>query len=168
MCGKDLVSAYYEIEPFEKLGKLSADVVQAEKTDDENLGVILYTLIQGEMENCKDDPELYKRVRQIPEPGRAQMLEELTVEAKDREPETESVPEIAEGWLASYEDLGEYEMLCFEDTDCLFLDDMDETEMEDSGFAEGLGMNVKGDEATVRVEGNGETYEFTVPAWEME
>ena len=41
MCGKDLVSAYYEIEPFEKLGKLSADVVQAEKTDDENLGVIV-------------------------------------------------------------------------------------------------------------------------------
>ncbi len=40
--------------------------------------------------------------------------------------------------------------------------------MEDSGFAEGLGVNITGDEAKVRVEGNGQEYEFIVPAWEME
>ena len=100
-------------------------------------------------------------------------MEELLADAadlKEGDPETyeEDIPEIAEELMAYYEDLDKYILTCFEDEDFYFLDDMDEDELENSGFAEGFGVNIKGDEATVKIEGNGQSYEFGVSAWELE
>ena len=134
---------------------------------------ILYRVIKLELDICKDEPELHDRVKKIPEPARSQMMEELLVEAaelKEGDPETweESIPEIADQLMAYYEDLDKYVLTCFEDEDFLFLDDMDEDEMEGSGFADDFGVNIKGDEATVKIEGDGQNFEFGVPAWELE
>lgn len=134
---------------------------------------ILYRIIQLEMDICTDEPELHEQVKKIPEPARSQMMEELLVEAeelKEGDPETweESIPEIADQLMAYYEDLDKYVLTCFEDGDFFFLDEMDEEEMEGSGFADDFGVNIKGDEATVKIEGNGQNFEFGVPAWELE
>lgn len=134
---------------------------------------ILYRIIQLELDFCKDGPELHDRVKKISEPARSQMMEELLAEAaelKEGDPETweEDIPKIADQLMAYYEDLDKYVLTCFEDEDFFFLDDMDEDEMEDSGFADDFGVNIKGDEATVKIEGAGQRFEFGVAAWELE
>ena len=100
-------------------------------------------------------------------------MEELLAEAADLkkgDPETweEDIPKIADQLMAYYEDLDKYVLTCFEDEDFLFLDDMDEDEMEGSGFADDFGVNIKGDEATVKIEGAGQKFEFGIAAWELE
>ena len=40
--------------------------------------------------------------------------------------------------------------------------------MEGSGFADEFGVNIKGDEATVKIEGAGQKFEFGIAAWELE
>ena len=141
---------------------------------DLSMEYILMALIQMELDFCKDMPENHDPISRIPEPGRSEMMEELRVEAEENragEEELyadETLEETAESLMAYYEDLNRYVETCFEDTDCLFLDDMDEEAMEESGFAEGFGVNVKGDEAEIKIEGEGQKFEFTVPAWELE
>lgn len=141
---------------------------------DLSMEYILMALIQMELDFCKDEPENHNPISRIPEPGRSAMMEELRIEAENnRRGESElyaneTLEESTEGLMAYYEDLNEYEMTCFEDTDCLFLDDMDEDEMEGSGMADAFGMNITGDEATVKIEGNGQKFEYNVRAWEVE
>ena len=137
------------------------------------MGYILYRLIQVELDRCKDVPDFHEQVQRIPEPVRSQMMKELLVEAenyKKIDPETweEEVPEIAEQMMSYYEDLEKYNETCFEDEDCFFLDAMDESEMQDSGFADDMGVNIKGDVASVKIEGNGLSFEFDVSAWDVE
>ena len=134
---------------------------------------ILYRVIQLELDLCNDEPEMHEQVKKIPEPARSQMMEELLAEAadlKESDPETwkEDIPQIADQLMAYYEDLDKYVLTCFEDEDCFFLDEMDEEEMEESGFADDLRVNIKGDEATVKIEGNGQSFEFGIAAWELE
>ena len=126
---------------------------------------ILYRIIQVELDSCKDEPDLHQQIKKIPEPAREQIMKELLAEATDlkkSDPKAweEDISEISNQLMAYYEDLEKYDLTCFEDEDFLFLDDMDEAEMEDSGFAHALGVNIKGDEATVKIEDNGQNFEF--------
>ena len=140
---------------------------------DLSMEYILYAIIHNELGICQDEPEIHEQIKRIPEPIRSQMMEELLVEAaslKEGDSETwpEEISDIAEHLMSYYEDLDKYISTCFEDGDCFFLDDMDEDEMEDSGFAESFGVNVKGDEAMIKIESNGQSLEFGVGAWELE
>ncbi|MCR5604920.1 MAG: hypothetical protein K6G27_14645 [Lachnospiraceae bacterium] len=151
------------------------DLLKARKEykPDLSMEYILYSIIRGELDFCKDMPECHDKRQRIPEPQRSEMLKELIEEAKEYkegEPETwdESIPEIAEKLMGYYEDLGEYIETCFEDTDFLFLDDMDEKGLEKSGLVDRMGIHIKGDEAKVRIEGENLAYEYKVRAWETE
>jgi len=133
---------------------------------------ILYHLIEMEKDLCLDMPEIHESRKQIAESIRSQMMPELMKKAaelreRDLEAFDETVPEIAEELMAYYEDLDKYGQTCFEDMDCLLLDEMDEEAVEESGFAERHGINVAGDEATVTIQGFGKFHEFSVPAWEL-
>ncbi len=137
---------------------------------------ILYALIEMELDFCKDEPELHERRKRIPEPDRSAMMEELRTEAAENMEsapelyENETIEEVMEELMAYYEDLGEYRMTCFEDTDSLFLDDMDDTAMKDSGMADFFGFDLMGDSRKMRIESvdGGTVYEFDVSPWETE
>ena len=141
---------------------------------DLSMEYILLALINMELDLCKDEPESHERVKRIQDNDRQLMMEELRIDAEQNRAgakelyANETLEETAESLMAYYEDLDMYEETCFEDIDCLFLDDMDEDEMERSGMADFLGMNIVGDEAKVKVEGNGQQFEFSIPAWEVE
>lgn len=151
------------------------DLLKAEKEykPDLSMEYILYYIIEYEKDLCKDMPDLHERRKHIAEPIRSIMMEELKEEAADiqeQDPETyeESIPEIAEDLMACYEDLDQYIETCFEDTDCLFLNEMNEKELEESGLVEAMGINIKGDETQVKIEIDGQQFEYSVPAWEAE
>jgi len=134
---------------------------------------ILLGIIDMELDFCKDMPEYHQRVKRIPEPLRSQMMQELLEEAKEsreEDPDTEETDEeFAEELMAYYEDLEQYINICFEDTDCLFLDDMDEDEMEESGFADLLGVHITGDSRKMQVIHNsGKTKEYDVSPWKQD
>ena len=133
----------------------------------------LYAVIHNEQDICEDEPDLHERVQRVPEPERSQMMEDLLKEAerlKSSEPEAweETALEIADELMSYYEDLEKYIVTCFEDTDCLFLDDMDEEKMESSGIADYFGVSILGDSAKVEMEGNGQHYQYRVHAWDLE
>lgn len=151
------------------------DLLKAEKEYKPTLVMehVLYYVIQMRLDFCKDMPDIYDRVERIPEPGRSQMMAELREEAKELkagDPKTweEDVEEIAEELMRGYEDLKEYEMTCFEDTDCLFLDDMDEEEIVESGIAGALGVDFMGDGREMRIEHDGLEFGIDVSPWKME
>lgn len=141
---------------------------------DLSMEYILYAMIMTELDFCKSMPESHKKVKRIPEPDRSIVMKEAMAEAaecKEEDPDLyrdESVEQIAEKLMGYYEDLGQYVMTCFEDTDCLFLDDMDEEFMEKSGFASQLGVNIQGDDTVLKVDGLDDETDFYIPAWELE
>ena len=134
---------------------------------------ILLGIIDMELDYCKDVPEFHQRVKRIPEPSRSQMMQELQEEAakiKAEDPDIEDKGnEFVEKLMVYYEDLDEYINICFEDTDCLFLDDMDEEELEKSGFADLLGVHITGDSRMMQViHKNGKTKEYDVSPWKQD
>lgn len=140
---------------------------------DLSMEYILLQIIDTELELCKDMPEIHQRVKRIPEHHRTQMMQELLKEAKECKDDfsetEETVQEMAEDLIAYYEDLDRYIETCFEDTDCLFLDDMDETEMKNSGFAKQLGVHIMGDTRKMKIDHiNGGTVEIDLSPWNAE
>lgn len=96
---------------------------------------VLYRIIETRLEDCKMMPEAFKRVERIPEPGRTEMLKELSECVDD-----ESTPE---DLMAYYEDLEHAFDVCFEDNDCLLLEKMSERAIR--RFAKAMRIHVKGD-----------------------
>jgi len=96
------------------------DLLKAEKEYKPELAMeyVLFSIIENELEWCKELPEDHRRVQRIPEPERSQMLAECEEEVKKHF----SDPDLglsfdAEDFLAEIEDLNEYMENCFEDLD---------------------------------------------------
>lgn len=85
------------------------------------------------------EDEEYTTVLQIPEPERTKVLNAVLEQAKG-ECCDESPEEMAEYLMSLYEDLKEYENLCFWDTDFMLLDDMDEDEIVGSVLNKYMGI----------------------------
>ena len=124
---------------------------------------ILFHLIEGRLNLCKDMPEIYSSIKHIPEPTRSQMLAEMVQEL--------DVEDILEGYtsedmIKAYEDLDKYYDYCFEDFDGLLLDEMSESDMIKSGFADEFGINAK----ETRVVNEYENIKFGIklPEWMFE
>lgn len=139
---------------------------------DLSMEYILLSIIDMELDFCKDMPELYHMVKRIPRSIRTKVMQELLIEAaecKDQDPETEeTVQQIAKDMMASFEDLNEYINICFEDTDCLFLNDMDEEEMERFGIENHLGFHIMGDTRKIKItHTSGESIEADISPWKQ-
>ncbi len=139
---------------------------------DLSMEYILLRVIDSELDLCKDMPELHHKVKRIPKTVRTQMMQELIQEAiksKEMDPDIKgSIQKIAREMMAYFEDLNEYINICFEDTDCLFLDDMDEDEMKQSGFADQMGVHIMGDTRKMQIIHNsGMTVEVDVSPWKQ-
>ncbi len=110
----------------------------------------------------EDLDEEVTTIERIPEPDRSIVLKSLKETCEpDEDPEELLV------WL---EDLREYEAICFEDTDCLFLDQMEEDELYQSDMAKLMGIEDRPDKHTVDMSMNGQPIklDMRLAPWDME
>lgn len=111
------------------------------------------------------------QVVRVPEPARSFMLyciEKSGVVEQIREHEDDTCT--AEDIIRRYEDIEEYIEWCFEDHDCLLLDDMSKKDLTDSGLVKAMGIHVDGDTSVNRMmlPGVGTEIEFRIVPWETE
>ncbi len=104
---------------------------------------VLYHLLEQKREYCQERmrnmPEKGNlMIKRIPEPQRSEMLNELEGIIKDQLSQYDDCS--AEDLIAYYEDLEYCFESCFEDIDCLFLDEMTEEELVRSDLAKQLGI----------------------------
>ena len=128
----------------------------------------------GLFDDLMDDPffegiedEEVTTVERIPEPDRAIVLKALAVEAEMEEEEGIT----AEDLIESYEDLREYENICFWDMDFVLLDEITEDELVHSDAAKFLGIDERQDVKTVEFSTDGKNkvkMEMNIPPWENE
>ena len=95
------------------------------------------------------EDEEYTTVMQIPEPERTKVWNAVLEQAKD-ECCDESPEKMAEFLMNMYEDLKEYENLCFQDTDCLMLDEMSEDEIVGSALNAFMGIADRKEDKVIR------------------
>ncbi len=146
------------------------------------MAYVLYSIIQREIsmvddmnktreeEDFDDLPdylqidEEFTTVEHIPEPGRTLVLDSLKEEAEEEEELT------AEELLLQYEDLREYEVICFEDLDFLMLDIMDMDALVHSREAKILGIEERTDVKKVEYEIGSMKVSMDLynPPWESE
>ena len=118
------------------------DLLKAEKMYKPNLLMeyILFQIIQIEIDLTMDDREANSLIEKIPEENRKKMLKE--VEKLIKNGKYDDLPDpSAEEEVSRFEDIQAYMDICFEDFDCLFLDQMTERELEERGLAKAFGIN---------------------------
>lgn len=127
---------------------------------------MLIQIIYAELDLCKDEVPPHKQIQRIPEPERSKMLQELIAGCSDEVSDDGTPEEYAEELMVYYEDLEEYIMTCFEDTDCLLLDEMTPEAMMESGFADRFGVHIFGDTRKMSLESNdGVRIDFDFSPW---
>ena len=124
----------------------------------------------GLYDDLMDDPffegiedEEVTTVERIPEPDRSIVLNALEV--------WEDEDLTAEYIINQYEDLREYEEVCFWDTDFAFLDQMSEDELIHSDMAKFLGIGERRDTQVMEISTDGNNkikLEVNIPPWENE
>lgn len=114
------------------------------------------------LDNDNDLNEEITTVKRIPEPDRSRVLQSVR---ENCEPEDD--PEELMLW---YEDLREYEEVCFEDTDCLLLDEIEEDALYQSDMAKLMGINDRPDRKIVNMDLDGKPVRMDVriAPWEEE
>ena len=122
----------------------------------------------GLFDDLADDPffegiedEEVTTVERIPEPDRSIVLKSLEV--------WEDEDLTAEYLINQYEDLREYEEVCFWDTDFAFLDQMSEDELIQSDMGKFLGIGERQDTKVMELSTDGNNkikFEVNMPPWE--
>ena len=119
------------------------------------------------------EDEVYDTIMHISEPDRSVVLSAL-------EKESDESGMSAEEMITLYEDLREYDEVCFEDTDFAFLDDFDEETLVNSDMGKKLGIRkgtdgkkmeieLKEDEVFLsRAQAKKVSFEFNVGPWDLE
>ena len=150
------------------------DLLKAEKAYEPELAMdyVLLMIINHELDWCEELPKYHKRIMRIPEPERTLMLAECEEEAAEMRRGSISLNNIdGEALMAEIEDLSEYTEICFEDHDCLMLDDVDEEALENDPIAQMMGVQTKGDGFRSEIEtdnGKKVKIEFNIAPWQME
>ena len=130
----------------------------------------------GLFDELMDDPffegiedEEYTTIERIPEPERSVALDGLKEYAFDMSLET-GEETTAEGVLAQYEDLRNYDEICFWDTDFALLDRVDEDTLINSEVGKALGLAGRKDIKKMEMDigGSKVNMEMNIAPWERE
>ena len=176
LCVKGVYKATLEMEHI-LLALLESELDEVADDSPENLFEINLDILRS-----IDSEDVWRRadlimcgqhfqVVKVPEPARSFMLyciEKSGVVEKIREYEDDTCT--VEDIVRRYEDIEEYIEWCFEDHDCLLLDDMSKKDLADSGLVKTMGIHVDGDTSVnrMRLPGVGTEIEFRIVPWETE
>ncbi len=128
---------------------------------------ILYCLIHDEMDKISDFGEEADYISRLPEPARSDLKKSIAVGMEgDDEDEAEFI-------LSMYEDLREYDEICFWDHDFLLLEHMSMEEIKKSDINKEMGILPEQEAGTVEFDcdiGKGKKTKVSlkVPPWELE
>ncbi len=117
---------------------------------------------------------IHMKVVKIPEPARSFMAytinESGALEDYNNNIKSYVPPVTTDYFLNRYEDIAEYPEWCFEDHDCLLLNEMSAEEITRSGLAAAMDIHIDGDTTVskVKLPGTNSDVKFRMAPWETE